>query len=71
MVRGDSGFIGWERVQKVTYVADRAYRVPVIVAHRWTIYFDDSTKTRTIEYPPGAAPRPRRIRRTIDELLAD
>ncbi|MBS9532112.1 hypothetical protein KIH27_00755 [Mycobacterium sp. M1] len=70
VVVGDPGFIGGERVQRVSYLAQTDGRGVVVQAHQWTVYFDNPQKTRTFEYPSGATPRPRRIRRVIDHLIA-
>lgn len=70
VVVGDDGFIAWQRVHQVSYQAVKDSRNVVTYAHRWTIHFDSPSKTRTVEYPAGAIPRPRSIRLAIDELIA-
>lgn len=62
----DPGYVEWRRVRSVVH-SSRDVR-GIVYTHRWRIEYDEDLCWKTIEYPAGATPRPRYIRKRIGEL---
>lgn len=65
----DSGFRRWESVTAVRHSSRDARGV--VYTHEWAIRVTDPISRIVVVYPAGATPRPRAIRRTIQDLAPD
>ncbi|ODR27021.1 hypothetical protein [Mycolicibacterium porcinum] len=65
----DSGFRPWGSVTAVRH-SSRDVR-GVVYTHEWTIQVTDPMSRIVVVYPVGATPRPRAVRRVIEDLAPD